>query len=516
MQSIVSREFFDAVFEQVQPMYMARPDGTVIYANIGYKEYFRLGASGRSEEEKLVTLPVDHLEIVRQIAATKEIETRVVSVRTGKDIEHFVSRHFPIFDESDHLIAICGSFSNSTQQVNAEAKLRMEKRRFLDITRAASDWIWETDADGRLTFVSDRVVQAVGLPPLLIKGKYLSELGIFKPEENGENKAEQAISRHVPFRSVPLEIQDVNGDIKIFNISGVPVFSEKGRFTGYRGTSDDITARLLAEDEALSSKVDLEQAINEITNKNIQLEVTARKAVESARAKNTFLANMSHELRTPLNAIIGFAEVIGLETFGPISDKYREYVGDILNSGKHLLSLIEDILDIARIESDKIPIEIVSTPLDGMIRDALVLIQTHAEEKNLDLSEIKINKNVNLAVDPTRCLQILVNIIGNAVKFTPQRGKIGLDCHIVDDTYADITIWDTGPGIPEEDQGKIFEAFKQAHDGVYSRGTDGVGLGLTLSLKLAQLMGGNISVESSLSTGSSFTVRLLLAKENVA
>lgn len=288
MQSIVSREFFDAVFEQVQPMYMARPDGTVIYANIGYKEYFRLGSSGRSGEEKLITLPVDHLEIVRQIAKTKEIETRVVSVRTGKDLEHFVSRHFPIFDEADHLIAICGSFSNSTQQVNAEAKLRLEKRRFLDITRAASDWIWETDADGRLNFVSDRVVQAVGLPPLLIKGKYLSELGIFKPEENGENKAEQAIARHVPFRSVPLEIQDVNGDIKIFNISGVPVFNEKGRFTGYRGTSDDITARLLAEDEALSSKVDLEQAINEITNKNIQLEVTARKAVESARAKNTF------------------------------------------------------------------------------------------------------------------------------------------------------------------------------------------------------------------------------------
>ncbi|MEH6526333.1 MAG: ATP-binding protein [Sneathiella sp.] len=513
MQSIVSREFFDAVFEQVQPMYMARPDGTVIYANTGYKEYFRPGTHVQPEEGKVTTLSLDHLEIVRQIAETKEIETRVVSVRTSKEVEHFVSRHFPIFDESEHLIAICGSFSNSTKQVNAEAKLRLEKRRFLDITRAASDWIWETDADGRLNFVSDRVVQAVGLPPLLIKGKYLSELGIFKPEENGGNKAEQAIAKHVPFRSVPLEIQDVNGDIKIFNISGVPVFSEKGRFTGYRGTSDDITARLLAEDEAISSKADLEQAINEITNKNIQLEVTARKAVESARAKNTFLANMSHELRTPLNAIIGFAEVIGLETFGPISDKYREYVGDILNSGKHLLSLIEDILDIARIESDKIPIEIVTTPLGGMVRDALVLVQTHAEEKNLDLTEIKIGKNVNLAVDPTRCLQILVNIIGNAVKFTPQRGKIGMECRIVDDTYADITIWDTGPGIPEEDQEKIFEAFKQAHEGVYSRGTDGVGLGLTLSLKLAQLMGGNISVESSLSTGSRFTVRLRLAEE---
>jgi PAS domain S-box-containing protein len=513
MQSIVSREFFDAVFEQAQPMYMARPDGTVIYANIGYREYFRPGHQNPDEEKTLTNLPIDHLEIVRRIAETKETETKLLSLRMGKDVEHFLSRHFPIFDDADHLIAICGSFINSTRQVQAEAKLRQEKRRFLDITRAASDWIWETDADGKLTFVSDRVVQAVGLPPLLLKGKKLAELGIFKPEENGGNKAEQAIERHIPFRSVPLEIQDSSGDIKIFNISGVPVFSEKGRFTGYRGTSDDITARLLAEDEALTSKADLEQAINEITSKNIQLEVTAKKALDSARAKNTFLANMSHELRTPLNAIIGFAEVIGMETFGPINDKYREYVGDILNSGKHLLSLIEDILDIARIESEKIPIEITSLPLKSMISDALVLVQAHATDKNIDMSEVKVPEDIELLADPTRCLQILVNILGNAVKFTPEAGKIGIDLDIVDNTFADITIWDTGPGIPEEDQEKIFEAFKQAHEGVYSRGTDGVGLGLTLSLKLAHLMGGDITVESSLSTGSRFTVRLPLAKD---
>ncbi len=508
MQSIVSREFFDAVFEQAEPMYMARPDGAVIYANSGYKNYFHSTGSNVGEEEAPLRLPMDHLDIVRRVAETKETETKLVSIRSGKAMEHFLSRHFPIFDDAKHLIAICGSFVNSTRQVNAEAKLKEEKRRFLDITRAASDWIWETDADGRLTFVSDRVVQAVGLPPLLLKGKKFAELGIFKPEDDGSNKAETAIERHVPFRSVPLEIQDSSGDIKIFNISGVPVFNEKGRYIGYRGTSDDITARLLAEDDALSSKADLERAINEITNKNIQLEVTAKKAVESARAKNTFLANMSHELRTPLNAIIGFAEVIGLETFGPINDKYREYVGDILNSGKHLLSLIEDILDIARIESEKIPIEITDIPLQSMIADAFVLVQTHAEEKHLDMSDVRYKGDINLSVDPTRCLQILVNILGNAVKFTPENGKIGIDIDVIDDSFADITIWDTGPGIPEEDQGKIFEAFKQAHEGVYSRGTDGVGLGLTLSLKLARLMGGNITVESSLSSGSRFTVRL--------
>ncbi|MEX0582805.1 MAG: ATP-binding protein [Sneathiella sp.] len=511
MQGIISREFFDAVFEQAPPMYMARPDGTVIYANQGYKEHFRPGAAQRVEDQILPTLPQDHLDIVRRIAETAETETRQLSLRSGKETEYFLSRHFPIFDDDEELIAICGSFINSTRQVNAEAKLKEEKRRFLDITRAASDWIWETDADDRLTFVSDRVVQAVGLPPMLLKRKKLSDLGVFKPEADGGNKAEDAMEKHVPFRSVPLEIQDTSGEYKIFNMSGVPVFNEKGRYVGYRGTSDDITARLLAEDEALTSKADLERAINEITKKNIQLEITAKKALESAKAKDNFLANMSHELRTPLNAIIGFAEVIGLETFGSINDKYREYVGDILNSGKHLLSLIEDILDIARIESDKIPIEIVSTPLAGMVGDAYVLVQNHAREKSLEMIGIRITETVNLAVDPTRCLQILVNILGNAVKFTPRGGTIGIEYDIIDDTFVDITVWDTGPGIAEEDQEKIFEAFKQAHEGVYSRGTDGVGLGLTLSLKLARLMGGNITVKSSLSDGSRFKIRLPLA-----
>ncbi|MCF8466795.1 MAG: PAS domain S-box protein [Sneathiella sp.] len=511
MQSIVSREFFDAVFEQAQPMYIARPDGTVIYVNEGYKEHFRPGTAQRVDDKILPSLSSDHLEFVHHVAESKETEIRQVSLRNGKEIEYFLSRHFPIFDDDNQLIAVGGSFINSTRQVNAEVKLKQEKRRFLDITRAASDWIWETDAEGRLTFVSDRVVQAVGLPPMLLKGKKFSELGVFKPEKDGGNKAEHAIERHVPFRSVPLEIQDTSGDYKIFNISGVPVFNDKGRFTGYRGTSDDITARLLAEDEALSSKADLERAINEITKKNIQLEMTAKKALESAKAKNTFLANMSHELRTPLNAIIGFAEVIGLETFGPISEKYREYVGDILNSGKHLLSLIEDILDIARIESDKIPIEIVSTPLKNMVADAYVLVQAHAKKKGLEMIGMRIDEEIILAVDPTRCLQILVNIIGNAVKFTPNGGKIGVEYEVIDDTFVDITVWDTGPGIAEEDQEKIFEAFKQAHEGVYSRGTDGVGLGLTLSLKLAKLMGGNITVQSSLSDGSRFKIRLPLA-----
>ncbi len=509
IQGIVSRDFFDAVFEQSQPMYMARPEGTVIYANSGYTELFDNGPAQDAKAKIFPSLKSDHLEIVRRIAKSKEVEIKQVSLETGGGIEYFLSRHFPIFDKSDKFVAICGTFINSTRQVNAESKLRLEKRRFLDITRAASDWIWETDAEGNITYVSDRVVQAVGLPPLLLKGKQLTKLGVFLKDTNGASKAESAIAKHIPFRSIPMNIEGTDGKLKIFNLSGVPVFNEKGRFVGYRGTSDDITARLEAEGEASSSRADLEKAIREITHKNLQLEMTAKKAVAAARAKDEFLATMSHELRTPLNAIIGFAEVMGMETFGPLSGKYKEYVGDILNSGKHLLSLIEDILDIARIESDKIPMDIVKTSLKEMVNDAVILVQKHANDKGLNIDEIRIDQDFDLSVDPTRCLQIIVNILGNAVKFTPRDGRIGMDTQIKgDDLY--LTIWDTGPGIATSEQERIFEAFKQAHSGIYSRGEDGVGLGLTLSLKLAKLMDGDISVESDLGKGARFTVKLPL------
>ncbi|MEH6496782.1 MAG: PAS domain-containing sensor histidine kinase [Pseudomonas marincola] len=509
IQSVISRDFFDAVFDQAQAMYIARPDGTVLYVNPGYIDIFGSIAANRAKDKIFPSLKADHLDIVNRIATTKDAETKQVSVETPQGAEYYLSRHFPIIDKDDKFIAVCGSFINSTRQVNAETRLRLEKRRFLDITRAASDWIWETNADGEISFVSDRAVQAVGLPPILLKGKRLTDLGKFHSNDGELSKAESAIEKHIPFRSVPMTITNAEDEEKIFNISGVPVFNEKGRFVGYRGTSDDITARLSAENDASISRSDLEKAITEITQKNLQLEMTAKKAVAAARAKDEFLATMSHELRTPLNAIIGFAEVIGMETFGPISDKYKEYVGDIHNSGKHLLSLIEDILDIARIESDRIPIDIVKTSLQEMIRDSVILVQKHANDKEIDISEVRITEDFDLKVDPTRCLQIIVNILGNAVKFTPSGGQIGIETTIENSNLL-LTIWDTGPGIDLDEQAYIFEAFKQAHNGIYSRAEDGVGLGLTLSLKLAKLMGGDITVASEPGKGSRFTAKLPL------
>jgi PAS domain S-box-containing protein len=509
IQSAISRDFFDAVFDQAQAMYIARPDGTVLYVNSGYTEAFGKIGADTATEKLFPSLKANHLEIIQRIAISKEPETKQVAIETPQGTEYYLSRHFPILDKNDNFVAICGSFINSSRQVNAETRLRLEKRRFLDITRAASDWIWETDEDGDITYVSDRAVQAVGLPPLLLKGKQLTDLGTFQSSIGQLSRAESAIAKHIPFRAVPMTIIDTEGEEKIFNISGVPVFNEKGRFVGYRGTSDDITARLTAENDASSSKADLERAVTEITRKNLQLEMTARKAVAAAKAKDEFLATMSHELRTPLNAIIGFAEVMGLETFGPISAKYKEYVGDIHNSGKHLLSLIEDILDIARIESDRIPITLVKTSLEEMVEDAQLLVQKHAHDKSIDLSMVPVAQDFDLNVDPTRCLQIIVNILGNAVKFTPEGGSIGSETHIDGEDML-LTIWDTGPGIAESEQENIFEAFKQAHNGIYSRGEEGVGLGLTLSLKLARLMGGDITVQSEPGDGSRFTVRLPL------
>lgn len=267
LQNIVSREFFESVFEHAQAMYVARPDGIVLYANSDYYDIFTANVSLRAENSILPSLPADHAQIVKKVADTRIVDSKKISVQSGAETKHFLSRHFPIYDRTENLVAVGGSFIDATKDVNAEKRLRNEKRRFLDITRAASDWIWETDEEGQITFVSDRVTQAVGLPPVLLKGRPLSSLGEFKKSEDGELVAETAMLKQAPFRAAPFLITDPNGEQQIYNLSGVPVFSDKGRFRGYRGTSDDITARLAAEKDAAVSKTDLELAINEITNK---------------------------------------------------------------------------------------------------------------------------------------------------------------------------------------------------------------------------------------------------------
>ena len=234
----------------------------------------------------------------------------------------------------------------------------------------------------------------------------------------------------------------------------------------------------------------------EIEEKSKQLEV-------ASRHKSEFLANMSHELRTPLNAIIGFSEVLQEKLFGELNQKQAEYTDDILSSGRHLLSLINDILDLSKVEAGRMELEITTFDLPMAIENALLLIRERASQHGIKLDRAIDDRLGDFTGDERKLKQILVNLLSNAVKFTPEGGRIKVNA-IIGDSAVIISVTDTGIGIAKEDQEAIFEEFRQA-SGNYAQKREGTGLGLTLTRRFVEMHGGKIWVESEIGKGSKFT-----------
>ena len=233
----------------------------------------------------------------------------------------------------------------------------------------------------------------------------------------------------------------------------------------------------------------------EIEDKSRQLEV-------ASQHKSEFLANMSHELRTPLNAIIGFSEVLTEGMFGEINDKQAEYLRDILESGRHLLSLINDILDLSKIEAGRMELEPADFDLPTAIDNALTLVRERAGRQGIALGRQIDERLGTIRADERKVKQVLLNLLSNALKFTSEGGRI--DVHaVLDDGLVEVSVADTGVGIAPEDQEAIFEEFRQV--GTADKKVEGTGLGLALSRKFIELHGGRIWVQSEVGRGSTFT-----------
>jgi two-component system cell cycle sensor histidine kinase PleC len=262
--------------------------------------------------------------------------------------------------------------------------------------------------------------------------------------------------------------------------------------------------------EDITARREIENGLKKAHNR---LKELAAELKRSARVKSEFLANMSHELRTPLNSINGFSEVLYDETFGPLNEKQKKYVNNVLTSGKHLLLLINQILDMAKVEAGKMKLSLSSLPMKSLLNEISLLVADMVIKKNLQMT-LEIAEDLpDIKGDELKVKEILYNLLSNAVKFTPEGGKIGMRANKAD-SKIEIVVWDTGVGIAPENMEKIFEGFFRV-DTPYSRVTEGTGLGLPLSRKLVELHGGKLSVKSEgLNKGTSvrFTLPIISGK----
>jgi signal transduction histidine kinase len=225
----------------------------------------------------------------------------------------------------------------------------------------------------------------------------------------------------------------------------------------------------------------------------------------ASRHKSEFLANMSHELRTPLNAIIGFSQVLRDEMFGEVNEKQAEYLDDILSSGNHLLSLINDVLDLSKVEAGQVELEIGPFSLRDALERGVVMVRERATHDGVDVA-LATDPEVDVVEgDERRIKQVIFNLLTNAVKFTPAGGAVDVNA-LRDNGEVRVSVSDTGPGIAPEDRERVFDEFQQAEAGVEQR--EGTGLGLALSKQLVELHGGRIWIENGLGSGSTFVFTL--------
>ncbi len=374
------------------------------------------------------------------------------------------------------------------QQLTLDRQLAQSERRFRDFTEVASDWYWEMDRDNNITYLSDRLYRITNVT----EGAVIGADGTEMIRQSADDPAQRdesidAIARRQPFRGVRLRFTAPDGSEGYGAVSGKPTFDTRGNFTGYRGIGSDITAQV----------------------RDAQVLVDAKIRAEGAnRAKSDFLANMSHELRTPLNAILGFSDVIATRMFGEAAlDRYADYARDIHSSGFHLLSIINDILDLSKVESGRAELDEGEAMLGNVVAEAVRLVGERLRPEGVAFDVSLPETEPRLRIDERKFVQILVNLLSNAFKFTPAGGVVSLEAGWLADGGLAIRVCDTGIGIAPNEIEKVLSPFGQV-ESAFSRNNHGTGLGLPLAKSLAELHGGSLSLASVENEGTVVTVTL--------
>jgi PAS domain S-box-containing protein len=419
----------------------------------------------------------------RQIRETGEFNGEIWHVRRNGTVFPAWMHISLLRDASGHAIGKVGTLRDITEHKAAEETLK----KLSSAVEQSGDCVIITDRKAHIEYVNPAFERLTGFSKKEVIGEKPKFLESDKHDEKFYYKLHHTITSGSVFNAEIIN-KKKNGELYISEITIMPIKDIQGNITHFVTTSKDITERKKFE------KMHIE---------NEQLAL-------ASKAKSEFLANMSHELRTPLNSIIGFTELMAMNT--SLDNKQKHYLENILTSGKFLLTLINDILDLSRVEAGKIELVIDKIYVPSVIDESFTLIKEKALKHNVILKKELDPALLYIEADQQRLKQILFNLVSNAVKFSkPERGTVTITAKKEED-MAKFSVSDTGIGIREEDKEKLFSTFEQLDSGITKR-YGGSGLGLAITKKLVELHGGRITVDSRYGEGSTFTFTLPITSD---
>lgn len=386
--------------------------------------------------------------------------------------------------------SVAGIRTDITEIKLREEEARLSEAKLRAVIEGITDAIFVKGVDGHYTLVNGAYTEFYGLEPEQIIGK--TNEAVYPPNQatvftESDNQIIKTGKQERFERHMTLAGQD-----RHFTTIKSPVFGADGTITGLVGVTRDITERKQSESD---------------------LRVAKRSAEQASIAKSEFLARMSHELRTPLNAIIGFSETIRDQVLGPIENaRYLDYANDILTSGHHLLSLINDVLDLSKIEAGRYELEEFGFDLANAIDPAVRMVRDRAESADIVLDFVVPDQPLRVYADRRALTQVFINLLSNAIKFTPHGGRVEVSTRRVNGGGLEVRVSDNGIGISKTDAEKVMESFSQAGN-VMSRKHEGTGLGLPIAKSLIELHGGRLILDSELGAGTE--VRFTLPESRV-
>ena len=404
--------------------------------------------------------------------------------KSGKefDIEDSAA---PIVTDAGAAFGVVLVFRDITEKKLAEEETSRQKDLLQLILGSVTDGVVVADTNGKFLLFNAAAERFVGIGATdATPDKWSQQYGSFLPDgvtlfPPNELPLVRAM-RGESLDGVELFIRNANvPEGRLLSIAGRPLRGEDGALKGGVVVLHDITLQKRAQEALLQAKEEAER---------------------TSKFKDQFLSTMSHELRTPLNAVLGFSDLLADPRYGPLNEKQRRYIDHIHTGGKHLLSLISDILDLSKIEAGRMELAMESITVDASFAEVLSVIQPLADKKSHVLST-SVEAGLAVRADATRFKQVLMNLLGNAIKFTPHGGRIELAAHL-DGGSIRIEVRDNGPGIPPEEERRIFEAFYRLRES--GKKTEGTGLGLAITQRLVELHGSELSLKSQVGLGSCF------------